>query len=84
MFVFLNDVSDELGPPHPVRGLRAARRHRPRPNRPGSGILRLAASIHTRTISAYDAMRMLQAGGNPTQLGEALAHLGRVFKTLHV
>lgn len=47
-------------------------------------ILRLVASIHTGTISAYDAMRMLQAGGNPTQLGDALAHLGRVFKTLHV
>jgi TnpA family transposase len=47
-------------------------------------ILRLVASIHTGTISAYDAMRMLQAGGNPTQPGEALAHLGRVFKTLHV
>ncbi|WP_279433396.1 Tn3 family transposase [Micromonospora sp. KC606] len=47
-------------------------------------ILRLVASIHTGTISAYDAMRMLQAGGNLTQLGEALAHLGRIFKTLHV
>ncbi len=47
-------------------------------------ILRLVASIHIGTVSAYDAMRMLQAGGNPTQLGEALAHLGRIFKTLHV
>ncbi|MGX6606583.1 Tn3 family transposase [Micromonosporaceae bacterium Da 78-11] len=47
-------------------------------------ILRLVASIHTGTVSAYDAMRMLQAGGSPTQLGEALAHFGRVFKTLHV
>ncbi len=27
---------------------------------------------------------MLQHGGNPTQLGEALAHYGRIFKTLHV
>jgi TnpA family transposase len=47
-------------------------------------ILRLVASIHTGAISAYDAMRMLQHGGNPTQLGEALAHFGRIFKTLHV
>jgi TnpA family transposase len=47
-------------------------------------ILRLVASIHTGAVSAYDAMRMLQAGGSPTQLGEALAHLGRIFKTLHV
>jgi len=29
-------------------------------------------------------MRMLQHGGQPTQLGEALAHFGRIFKTLHV
>jgi hypothetical protein len=27
---------------------------------------------------------MLQRGGNPTQLGDALAHFGRIFKTLHV
>lgn len=26
----------------------------------------------------------LQRGGNPTQLGDALAHFGRIFKTLHV
>ena len=47
-------------------------------------ILRLVASIHTGAVSAYDAMRMLQHGGKPTQLGEALAHFGRIFKTLHV
>ncbi len=29
-------------------------------------------------------MRMLQRGGSPTQLGIALAHFGRLFKTLHV
>jgi hypothetical protein len=29
-------------------------------------------------------MRILQRGGNPTQLGDALAHFGRIFKTLHV
>lgn len=27
---------------------------------------------------------MLAHGGNPTQLREALAHYGRIFKTLHV
>ena len=27
---------------------------------------------------------MLQHGGNPTQLGIALAHFGRIFNTLHV
>ena len=29
-------------------------------------------------------LRMLAHGGNPTQLGEAMAHYGRIFKTLHV
>ncbi|MEP6856062.1 MAG: Tn3 family transposase [Pedococcus sp.] len=47
-------------------------------------LLRLAASIHTGTVSAHDVLRMLSAAGNPTQLGEALAHYGRIFKTLHV
>ncbi|MEV6297747.1 Tn3 family transposase, partial [Streptomyces sp. NPDC051896] len=47
-------------------------------------ILRLVASVHSGEISASDAMRMLQHGGNPTQLGDALAHYGRIFKTLHV
>ena len=47
-------------------------------------ILRLAASVHSGAVSACDVMRMLQHGGNPTQLGHALAHFGRIFKTLHV
>lgn len=29
-------------------------------------------------------MRMLQHGSQPTQLGDALPHFGRIFKTLHV
>lgn len=47
-------------------------------------ICRIAASVHSGAISASDVMRMLQHGGNPTQLGDALAHFGRIFKTLHV
>ncbi|GIF09784.1 Tn3 family transposase [Actinoplanes siamensis] len=47
-------------------------------------ILRLVASAHSGAVSACDAMRMLQHGGNPTQLGQALAHFGRIFKTRHV
>ncbi len=46
-------------------------------------ILRVVASIHTGAVSAHDVIRMLQHGGNPTQLGHALAHYGRIFKTLH-
>jgi TnpA family transposase len=44
----------------------------------------VAGSIHTGAVSAHDVLRMLAHGGNPTQLGEALAHYGRIFKTLHV
>lgn len=47
-------------------------------------IVRVVASVHSGQICASDAIRMLQRGGNPTQLGDALAHLGRIFKTLHV
>ncbi|BAS06749.1 transposase for transposon Tn4556 [Arthrobacter sp. Hiyo4] len=29
-------------------------------------------------------IRILQRDGRPTDLGEAVAHYGRIFKTLHV
>ena len=47
-------------------------------------ILRVVASIHTGAVPAYDILRVLALGGMPTQLGDALAHYGRIFKTLHV
>ena len=47
-------------------------------------ILRIICSIYTRTVSAHDVIRVLQRDGRPTQLGEAFAMYGRIFKTLHV
>jgi TnpA family transposase len=47
-------------------------------------ILRVAASIHTGAVRAYDVIRMLQRDGHPTPLGEAIASYGRIFKSLHV
>lgn len=47
-------------------------------------ITRIAASVHAGEVAAADVMRLLQHGGQPTQLGFALAHFGRIFKTLHV
>ncbi|MEU7748079.1 Tn3 family transposase [Nonomuraea sp. NPDC049158] len=47
-------------------------------------ILRVVVSIYTGEIRAYDVMRMIQRDGNPTPLGEAIAHYGRIFKTLHI
>ena len=49
-----------------------------------SEILRIVASIHTGTVSAHDVIRMLAHGGRPTRVGDALAHYGRTFKTMHV
>lgn len=46
--------------------------------------MRVVASIHTGAVPAYDLLRVLAPGGTPTQLGDALAHYGRIFKTLHV
>ena len=47
-------------------------------------MLRLAGSIHTGAVTAHDALRILAPGGTLTQLGDALAHFGRIFKTRHV
>ncbi|WP_354191000.1 Tn3 family transposase [Arthrobacter sp. UYCu712] len=47
-------------------------------------ICRIAASIHTREVSAHDVIRILQRDGRPTDPGEAVANYGRIFKTLHV
>jgi TnpA family transposase len=47
-------------------------------------MLRIAASIHTDQVSAYDVTRVLQRDGNPTPLGEAIQHYGRIFKSLHI
>ena len=47
-------------------------------------IVRVVASIHTGSVRAYDVVRMLQRDGHPTPLGEAIAHYGRIFKSLHI
>jgi TnpA family transposase len=47
-------------------------------------ILRVVCSIHTRTVSAHDVIRMLQRDGRPTHLGDAFGMYGRIFKTRHV
>jgi TnpA family transposase len=47
-------------------------------------ILRVIASIYTGTVRAYDVTRVLQRDGNPTPLGEAIQHYGRIHKSLHI
>jgi len=47
-------------------------------------ILRIVASIHTGAVRAYDVIRMFSRDGRPTVLGDAIAHYGRIAKTLHI
>lgn len=47
-------------------------------------MLRVAGSLITGKVRAYDLIRMMSPEGRHTSLGEAFAHYGRVFKTLHV
>ncbi|WP_327118915.1 Tn3 family transposase [Nocardia sp. NBC_01730] len=45
---------------------------------------RVAVSIHSGEVSGHDVTRMISRDGRPTPLGEAIAHYGRIFKTLHI
>jgi TnpA family transposase len=47
-------------------------------------MLRVAGSLVTGKVRAYDLIRMMSVDGRTTGLGEAFAHYGRIFKTLHV
>ncbi|GAB3451230.1 Tn3-like element Tn3 family transposase [Streptomonospora sediminis] len=47
-------------------------------------MLRVAGSLTTGAVRGYDLVRMLSREGRPTGLGEAFAHYGRIFKTLHL
>ncbi|MEU4359422.1 Tn3 family transposase [Streptomyces virginiae] len=47
-------------------------------------ILRIIGSIHTGAVRAYDVIRMLSRDGRPPPLGDAIAHYGRIAKTLHI
>jgi hypothetical protein len=47
-------------------------------------MLRIAGSLVTNRVRAYDLLRMLTRDGNPTPLGQALAEYGRIPKTLHL
>src|SRR3989442_14993108 len=47
-------------------------------------ILRIIGSIHTGAGRAYDVIRRLSRDGRPTPLGDAIAHYGRISKSLHI
>ena len=47
-------------------------------------MLRVAGSLHTGAVRAYDLMRMLSRDGRPSRLGQAFTEYGRIAKTLHL
>jgi TnpA family transposase len=47
-------------------------------------MLKVAASLATGTVRAYDLLRMLGRDGNPSPLGYALGDYGKIAKTLHL
>jgi TnpA family transposase len=47
-------------------------------------MLRVASCLTTGEVRVYDLIRMMSAEGRHASLGEAFAHYGRIFKTLHV
>jgi len=47
-------------------------------------MLRIIGSIYAGAVRAHDVIRMLHRDGNRTALGDAIAHYGRIQKTLHI
>ncbi|MFD9514877.1 Tn3 family transposase [Streptomyces mirabilis] len=47
-------------------------------------MLRVAGSLTLGEVRGHDLIRMLSRDGRPTGLGDAFAHYGRIFKTLHL
>ncbi|MFJ6438571.1 Tn3 family transposase [Streptomyces sp. NPDC091416] len=47
-------------------------------------MLRVAGSLTTNQVRAYDLLRMFGREGHPTPLGQAFAEYGRIAKTLHL
>ncbi|WP_438453123.1 Tn3 family transposase [Streptomyces asiaticus] len=47
-------------------------------------MLRVAGSLTLGEVRGHDLIRLLSRDGKPTGLGDAFAHYGRIFKTLHL
>ena len=47
-------------------------------------MVRVAGSLVTSQVRAYDLLRMFGRDGHPTPLGQAFAEYGRIAKTLHL
>ncbi|KXF55431.1 transposase [Rhodococcus sp. SC4] len=40
--------------------------------------------MHSYVVTAHEVTRMISRDGTPTPLGHAIAHFGRIFKTIHI
>src|SRR5207245_2985922 len=47
-------------------------------------MLRVAGSLKMGTVGAVELMRSLESGSRASRLGQALAELGRIPKTVHL
>jgi hypothetical protein len=47
-------------------------------------MLRVAGSLVTNQVRAYDLLRIFGREGHPTPLGQAFAEYGRIAQTLHL
>jgi TnpA family transposase len=68
----------------PLNAVARSRVNRQRIRERWSDMLRVAGSLHTGTVRAYDLLRMLHRDGHPSRLGQAFAEYGRIAKTLHL
>lgn len=75
------DLDKDYGPLQPVSRQRV-QVERIRQN--WEDMLRVAGSLQTGKVRAYDLLRMMTSGDRMTGLGDAFAHYGRIFKTLHL
>jgi TnpA family transposase len=75
------DLARDYGPLQPVSRQRI-QVERIRQN--WEDMLRVAGSLQTGKVRAYDLLRMMTSGDRMTGLGDAFAHYGRIFKTLHL
>jgi TnpA family transposase len=75
------DMSKDYGPLEPVSRQRI-QTEKIKAN--WEDMLRVAGSLQTGQVRAYDLLRMMNTAGRMTGLGEAFAYYGRIFKTLHL
>src|SRR5438445_11762808 len=67
-----------------MNGLARNRINRELITRNWDDMLRMAGSLKMSTVGAVELMRSLQGGSRASRLGQALAELGRIPKTVHL